>query len=54
MTLFSSSGGEKEIIRRIPKELVPTGVPYSTVKQLIIWERKSMNTENIVKVIMNN
>lgn len=27
MTLFNSSGEEKEIVRRIPKEFLPTGVP---------------------------
>lgn len=37
MTYFSSSRGEKEIIRRIPEEFVPTRVPQ-TVNQLIVWK----------------
>lgn len=36
MMLFGSSGGERKIIRRVPKEFVPTGVPYLTANQLIV------------------
>lgn len=40
MMLFGSSGGERKIIRRVPKEFVPTGVPYLTANQLIVWKEK--------------
>lgn len=41
MAPFRSSVGVEEIIKRIPKEFMPTGVLYLTVNQLIVWKEKA-------------